>query len=112
MSYLAASASDLAQNYRANYLGADERDRFSQSLVMLQHSLSLSTTSHLQSSIYYNSLSGNYDVFAAPDMLNFAVSSDFLGASVNYQLEKNRLQLNAGLHANQYRRDHFLRIKP
>ncbi len=110
--YLATSETDLKTNYRTNYLRPDERDDFQQSLVMLQLSTTLSKHSFFQSSIYYNYLFGNYEVYSDPDMLNFALRSDFLGAMANYQYEKNNFQFNVGLHANEYRRDHFQRVRP
>ena len=112
MAYLAVSETDLKSNYRLNYLGEDERDRFHQSLAILQHSLAISRNSYLLSTVYYNHLEGNYDIYFAPDMLNFAVRSNFLGGIINYQHEKEKIVLSAGLHAAQYQRHHFLRVKP
>lgn len=60
----------------------------------------------------YNHLKGNYDLYFAPDMLNFAVRSNFWGSILNYQYETEKISLSAGLHANFYQRHHFLRIKP
>ncbi len=110
--YLATSETDLQSNYRINYLRPDERDDFQQTLIMLQLSTMLSPNSFFQSTVYYNHLNGNYEVYANPDMLNFALKSEFSGAMMNYQYEKNNLQFNAGLHANDYQRDHFQRVRP
>jgi iron complex outermembrane recepter protein len=112
MAYLAVSKTDLKSNYRMNYLGENERDRFHQSLAMLQYSLSISRNSYLLATVYYNHLNGNYDIYFAPDILNYAVRSNFLGSILNYQYEKEKITISAGLHVNQYQRHHFLRVKP
>ncbi|NOT75065.1 MAG: TonB-dependent receptor [Cyclobacteriaceae bacterium] len=110
--YLATSKTDLEADYRINYLRPDERDDFMQTLIMLQYSATLSQYSYLQASGYYNYLSGNYEVYSDPDKLNFALQSDFWGGMANYQLEKNNINLNIGIHANQYHRKHALRVRP
>jgi iron complex outermembrane recepter protein len=110
--YLATSETDLQTNYRMNYLRPDERDDFQQNLIMLQYSTTLSPHSFFQSSVYYNYLNGNYEVYSDPQMLNFALKSNFFGAMANYQYEKDNLQFNIGLHANDYQRDHFQRVRP
>jgi iron complex outermembrane receptor protein len=112
MAYLAVAESDLENNYRTNYLRDDENDQFKQTLASLQYSLSVSKNSFVTATAYYNQLSGNYDVYFDPDMLNFAVRSNFYGAIVNHHTEKENFKLDAGLHINQYEREHFLRIKP
>jgi iron complex outermembrane recepter protein len=112
MAYLAVAESDLENSYRMNYLRDDENDQFKQTLASLQYSLSVSKNSFITTTTYYNQLSGNYDVYFDPDMLNFAVRSNFYGAIINHHTEKENFKLDAGFHINQYEREHFLRIKP
>jgi len=106
MAYLAESSSDLELNYRQNSMLKDEKDEFRQSLVMLQYIYSIRKHSNLTSSIYYNRLSGGYNVYFTPDIFNFSVSSDFLGAMINYSYQKKNVNVSAGVNANTYLRTH------
>lgn len=108
MSYLAASETDLARDNRINYLRTDEKDHFLQDLYMLQYVMPLKGSSSLSSSVYYNQLQGGYGVFFSPDVYTFSVRSHFYGAMVNYKIAKPKWELNAGVHANTYERDHYL----
>jgi iron complex outermembrane receptor protein len=111
MAYLAVSEEDLKQDYRLNYLTDAEDDKFQQSMAAVQYTTTLDN-SYLTTSVYYNYLKGGYDVWSDPDMLNFSVQSNMVGMMVNYHLEQSALQFDAGVHANLYTRDHFLRLGP
>lgn len=112
MAYLAVSKQDLKTDYRINYLGRNETDKFKQTLAMLQYSYALGKHGTVSASAYYNFLKGGYDIYIDPDLYNFSVKSHFTGAFVNFSYEKNRLTFLSGLHSNYYVRNHYLYLKP
>lgn len=112
MAYLATSESDIKNDPRTNYLSKDENDDFRQDFFQVQHTRFIGEKSFLTSSLYYTGLSGNYDVYFAPDMLNFSLFSDFYGAMSNYSYYGKNIKINAGINANSYYRNHSMSIKP
>lgn len=112
MSYLAVADSTLKYNYRSNPLSEEEKDEFTQSLVMLSYIVPLSKNSILTSTAYYNYLQGGYSILFIPDLFKFSVQSNFYGGILNYQVQKNKIKINLGLHSNNYTRYHYASILP
>jgi iron complex outermembrane receptor protein len=112
MAYLAAPDTTLKKDYRTNLLTKDEKDKFKQSLTMLNYTAPIGKNSFLNSTVYYNYLEGGYSILFAPDLYNFSVKSDFFGGIINYQYRKNKLTLNSGIHANNYVRYHSSYVEP
>jgi len=112
MAYLAIADSSLKTNYRENFLTKEEKDKFTQSLAMLQYIVPLGKNSFLNTSAYYTFLEGGYNILFSPDLYNFSVRSNFYGGIINYQFQKNKLKINAGIHANDYSRSHYCFIQP
>ncbi len=112
MAYLAIADTTLKTNYRENFLSKDEKDKFTQSLAMLQYIVPIGKNSFLSTSAYYTFLEGGYNILFSPDLYNFSVRSNFYGGIINYQFQKNKLKINAGIHANDYSRSHYCFIQP
>lgn len=112
MAYLAIADSSLKTNYRENFLTKEEKDRFTQSIAMLQYIVPLGKYSFLSTSAYYNFLEGGYTILFSPTLYNFSVRSNFYGGIVNYQFQKNKLKINAGIHVNNYSRAHYSFVHP
>ncbi|NJO63451.1 MAG: TonB-dependent receptor [Richelia sp. RM2_1_2] len=112
MAYLAASKTDLDNDYKINYLRDDEKDKFFQTLLSLDYTLNISEHKFLTATVYYNKLVGNYDVYYDPDMLNFQLNSNWIGAFVNYHYEYQNIKIIGGVHVNSYNRNHEMAIKP
>jgi iron complex outermembrane recepter protein len=113
MAWLGVSEPEIAANPRTN-ANANEDDRFSQGLLQLQHTWSLSKLGTLNSSLYYNFLDGNYDFDynnflgqpSSGELYNYAFRSNFVGFFSNYSLSSEKLTWTTGLHANAYNRRH------
>jgi iron complex outermembrane receptor protein len=112
MAYLAVSDSILSKNYRTNPLSQNEKDEFRQTLAMVQYIAPIGKKSTITSSIYYNFLDGGYSILFSPDLYKYAVKSNFYGGIFNYKYEYSALNINIGIHANNYKRDHFASILP
>lgn len=112
MAYLATLISDIEQNPKTNYLSKDEKDEFLQNFVQLQYAHSFNNELNLSASAYHIGITGNYDILAAPDMLNFRLKSMFWGAMVNLKYQTNRWHIVGGLHGNLFHRHHQMVIKP
>ena len=113
MAWLGVSQEQIDENPRANG-NANEDDHFIQSLTQLQHTLYLTSTSTLKSSLYYNYLRGNYDfnldnflgLPLSGELYNYAFESHLTGLFINYSLEKKDLKWTSGIHGNLYSRSH------
>ena len=112
MAYLAIADSSLKKDYRANFLTRDEKDDFKQSMAMLQYIVPLGKYSFINATAYHTYLEGGYTILFPPDLYNFSVRSNFFGGIVNYQYQRNGLKINAGIHANDYVRQHYSSVEP
>jgi iron complex outermembrane recepter protein len=116
MAYLATNIEDINIDPRTNYLRPDERDRFRQDFASLQWIRKTGKNSTLNTSIFYNHLDGNYDIFI-PDILGdytlfFRLKSHFTGALTTWNYQKGKVKINTGLNANYYQRSHMMSIYP
>lgn len=112
MAYLASSVDDININRKNNPLTSNENDNFKQNHIQLQHTRELSKKLTWTNTFYYTYLLGGYDVYFNPDMLYFKLNSDFYGIISNLSYKKNNLDMNFGVHANNYQRTHKMSIKP
>ena len=112
LAYVASEASSIERDPRTNALSASERDHFRQDVLLLSHSLALGTDAAVTTTVYHNRLHGGYDVLVDPDMLRFKVGSRWTGALSTLHVARGRLTLDAGAHASEYRRDHWLTLAP
>lgn len=112
MAYLASSVDSISKNRKYNPLSANEKDNFKQNHIQIQYIKTLSNSLNLTNTLYYTNLLGSYDVYVNPDMLYFKLKSNFYGIISNLNYSKNNLNLNLGLHINNYDRTHMMSIKP
>ena len=112
LSYTGATLAELAQNRRYNPLGVDERDRFGQQMFALSVSHARPSGTTVNTTIYRNSASGNYDYFDTADRYRFNLAHAWYGATSAINVERGALQLNAGINATSYARAHRGYLRP
>jgi iron complex outermembrane receptor protein len=111
MAWLAVSESDIKKDPRTNYNPKGEDDNFKQSFSQLQYVRELGQRSTLTTTAYYNRLDGLWGMFMdSVNIMKFGLASNFYGIMTNYHLEKNKLNINIGAHANSYNREHRMNI--
>ena len=106
LSYTGATREQLQQNWRFNPLAPSERDKFGQQMVSLAWSRSLANGGAVNTTVYRNSASGNYDYFELPDRYRFNLAHTWYGVTSVYNVERGALALNTGVNANTYQRAH------
>ncbi len=112
MAYLPTPVEVLRTDRRFNPLTPDERDRFSQHLFSLSHTIGLGLFGSLATTIYHFRAGGDYDVRIAPDLWNFNLASQWTGVLTTAHAERGALAVDVGAHATGYRREHWLHIRP
>ncbi|MGH9884247.1 MAG: TonB-dependent receptor [bacterium] len=111
MAYLAVPESELAQDRRINPLTPRERDGFGERLAALSYTRLLGPSSSLSTTAYRISASGDYDV-VIDSLWNFNLKFVWYGATGNWSYRRNALQLDVGVNANIYARDHAAYQRP
>ncbi|WP_396213444.1 TonB-dependent receptor [Gemmatimonas sp.] len=106
LSYTGATLAQLEQNWRFNPLAPNERDKFGQQMVSLAWSRSLRSGASLNTTVYRNSASGNYDYFELPDRYRYNLAHTWYGVTSVYNVERGALTVNTGVNANTYQRAH------
>lgn len=94
---------------------SNENDNFSQALLSLQHSWTISKNMVLNNTAYYNFLDGNYDFdlnnflgFPSTDeMYNYDFKHNFIGYFSNINWYLKNLKVNAGIQLNTFNRRHI-----
>lgn len=111
MAWLAVSETDIKNDPRTNYNPEGETDLFRQHFAQLQYTRQLSNRSSLTTTAYYNRLTGNWGMFMdSVNLMEFGLSSHFMGFVSNYQLKTKKYELNVGVNANDYQRTHSMVI--
>jgi len=107
-SFLAVDSDTLKQNLRANPFGPNDRDSFGYDLGQLQYLRSLSPTTNMTASAYYQRGYGWYDLQSSlPEILTrYRLDGRLLGALVTLSTTRGPWTANYGLHANEFRRVH------
>ena len=105
MAYYGVSEADLAVDRRTNPLTPQERDGFGERLVALSYTRLLGASSSLSTTAYRISASGDYDVLI-DSLDNFNLKFVWYGATSNWSYRHDALQLDVGVNANTYARDH------
>lgn len=111
MAYLAVAASDLDTNRRINPLTPRERDGFSERLAALAYTRLLSPSSSLSTTVYRISTSGDYDVLI-DSLDNFNLKFAWVGVTSDWAYRHQALQLDVGINASTYARDHSAYQRP
>jgi iron complex outermembrane receptor protein len=112
LSYVGATREQLQQNWRFNPLDPGERDKFGQQMVALAWSRALANGNTLNTTVYRNSASGNYDYFELPDRYRFNLAHTWYGVTSVINAERGALRMNAGVNANTYQRAHRGYLQP
>jgi iron complex outermembrane recepter protein len=111
MAYLAVAESDLDTNRRINPLTPRERDGFSERLAALAYTRLLSPSSSLSTTVYRLSTSGDYDVLI-DSLDNFNLKYAWWGVTSDWAYRRESLQLDLGVNASTYARDHSAYQRP
>jgi len=111
MAWYAVSEEDIAIDPKTNYNHPDADDKFNQTLITLAYKNVLNSTSRINTTIFYNRLDGNWDLYW-DDMLNFRLGSNFYGIISNYNYTPTNFDINVGVSANGYNRDHSMVVLP
>ncbi|MBW7934574.1 MAG: TonB-dependent receptor [Gemmatimonadaceae bacterium] len=111
-SYYAADEATVRADPRANPMGLDERDRFSQIFWNLQHVRTVGAHAVWTTTVYRQGAGGWFDVRVDPDLWRFNLSYNWYGALSTFSYRRGVVALDVGAHVMQYHRDHFLTIWP
>lgn len=114
LAYEGATLDELAVNRRYNPLAPDERDRFGQQMLALSWTRIVSENSSINTTVYRNSASGEYDFFWDQDRYSYGLSHIWYGATValNRTAAGGRARINAGANVNDYERTHRAWLRP
>lgn len=113
MAYMPTPLSVINTNRRANVLSPDEKDRFHQSLIMLQATNYLSKSLTLNNSIYFGRAGGDYDVkFDSVTMANYQLLSNQYGFISTLEANLGNLKLNTGINLQGFNRNHKMGYRP
>jgi iron complex outermembrane receptor protein len=105
MAYLAVARSDLDTNRRINPLTPRERDGFGERLAAIAYTRLLSPSSSITTTAYRISASGDYDVLI-DSLDNFNLKFVWYGVTSDWSVRRDGVQLDVGVNANTYARDH------
>lgn len=105
MAYLAVAESDLATDRRINPLTPRERDGFGERIAALSYTRLLGPSSSLSTTAYRISASGDYDVLI-DSLDNFNLKFVWYGLTSDWSYRHDALQVDVGINANTYARDH------
>lgn len=112
LSYVGATTGELAADRKFNPLAVDERDKFGQQMVSLAVSHALSDVTTLNTTLYRNSASGNYDYYDGGDRYRFNLAHAWYGVTSAVNATRGALSINAGVNANTYARAHRGYLRP
>ena len=113
LGWLGVPKNDLKQNRKKNG-NSEEDDKFRQSLLILAHEYELNESTSIATSVYYNALDGNYDFdlnnflgfTPTNEMYNYALDSSLFGIFTVGKIDLDNIRLSAGIHVNDYEREH------
>jgi iron complex outermembrane recepter protein len=112
LSYRGATLAQLAQNRRFNPLHPEEQDKFGQQMVALAWSRQATVATSLNTTVYRNSASGNYDYFDGDDRYRYSLAHAWYGVTSAVSHDRGALQATVGVNANTYARDHAAYLRP
>ena len=112
LSYVGATLDELRANRRFNPLSPDERDKFGQQMLALSVSHAVSDATTVNTTVYRNSASGNYDYFYLPDRYRYSLDHTWYGVTSAVNVQRATTQFSAGINANTYARAHRAYLQP
>jgi iron complex outermembrane receptor protein len=113
LAWLGVSDSLIAIDRKTN-ANKNEKDKFTQWMTQLLNRWQLSSSSFLQSGLYYSTLKGGYDynnnnflgLPTTDELYHYGFQSQLAGFYSNYNLAWNGLEFTTGVHGNIYNRQH------
>lgn len=137
LAYLGIDKQTLNADRRANPFTRNESDRFRQHFFQAQYHYQLNSKSGINASAYYvRGMAPQFQVFFAASpffpysffnmpepiigtdtiresdaMVSYKLDQHFYGAFVNYFYNTKKVEINAGIHANSFKSDHFLEVQ-
>ncbi|HEX4685097.1 MAG TPA: TonB-dependent receptor [Gemmatimonadaceae bacterium] len=111
MAYLAVAKADLDTNRRINPLTPQERDGFSERLAALSYTRLLGAAASLSTTLYRISSAGDYDVLI-DSLDNFNLRFVWYGLTSDWSMRGDAWQVDVGVNANTYARDHSSYQRP
>jgi len=110
MSFLATDLDTLRLDPRHNDLDPNERDSFGYDLANLQYLRTLSPTTSLTASGYYQRGYGSYQLYddstTHANLRHYGLDGQLLGALVTLGWSRGPLTASYGVHVNRFRREH------
>jgi iron complex outermembrane receptor protein len=110
MAWQSVAESDIQNDPRTNYNKDDAWDDFTQSFLQLEYGKKISSTTNLNTSIFYNKLDGAYDYltsnFGSNGNRNLFLQSNFYGVVSNLNYRGETTKVDFGVSANTYNRFH------
>jgi iron complex outermembrane receptor protein len=112
MAWDGSDESVLVKDYRDNPRGNDNTDLFNQTHVQLQNINTFNPKSKLTSTVFYNRLGGQYDVYNIKEVktigyyANENQKSNWFGYITQYDYRVKDFKIAIGLSANTYTRNH------
>ena len=112
MAWDGSDESNLKTDFRDNPRGNDNTDLFNQTHLQLHNINVFNTSSKLTTTLFYNHLSGHYDVYSMKDLPVIGYyafekqHSDWYGYIMQYDYKFFDVNFTAGLSLNTYKRNH------
>ena len=112
LSYVGATLAELKENRQYNPLQPGELDRFGQQMVALAYTRILDAGNTVNTTVYRNSASGNYDYFDGEDRYRYNLAHGWYGLTSAFNGNFGSLRTNLGVNANIYQRAHRAYLRP
>ncbi len=101
----------LKENPRFNPMQPEEQDAFGQDLFYLQLARDFGARSDLAIQVYYSGAQGSLDLFDDPEtrtgLTTYGIDGGSYGVLAVGRWRSNRFKVDLGLHALDFKRDHF-----
>ena len=103
---------ELEKDYRLNPRGNDNPDFFSQTHVQLHNATTINKNTRLTATVFYNYLTGHYDVYSSRDLAQIGYyakekqHSNWVGVISQLDYKTKNISYSVGVSANHYRRNH------
>ncbi len=111
LAYYASAESTLVRDRRDNPLSPDERDDFGEQLGSLAYTRLINPRSSISTTLYGVSATGYYDV-KEPQTDRYHLDFWWAGLMSTYTYRGDRTQVDIGVHAADYHRDHYMFTLP
>ncbi|MEN6294183.1 MAG: TonB-dependent receptor, partial [Methanobacterium sp.] len=111
MAWQPLAESDVNNDPRTNYNKDNAWDDFTQYFLQLEYGKKLSSTTNLNTSVFYNKLDGSYD-YIMDGTRNLTLQSNFYGVVTNLGYKGETTKVDFGVSSNLYNRFHNYTFDP